>query len=497
MGIVQKDAFRTTVISYIGILLGYINKGLLFIIILTEEQIGLISLLIAVGTLFAQLSGFGTAFTTLKFLPIFKNSERQHYGFFSFVFRMIIWGTIITSVGFILLRPFIENLYIDKSPEFVDYYWWIFPIGIGYVFYLLFEAYLRSFYRNILSVFSYEILLRLGVTVSLMLYWSQNISFDSFVKINSLIYLLPPLILMIYLSKQNELVVSTKNIDISKRFQRLMTQFSTYNYINSLGVVLVVSLDVMMIAQMMGAAETGVYATVVFVASALLVPSRSLVRISAPLVSEYWKSRKMSEMNSLYKKTGAVSLFLGLSGFIVIWLNIDLLFSFLKPEFQPGIWVFFTLMLGRFFELFFGLTGIIFSTSKKYKYDIYFTLLLVVLVFGLNLVFIPKWGIVGASVSTAIALMIYNVGRFLFIYKSYGLNPFEKNQFIVIGLAVVTLLTGEYFGQMTDDLFTRVFVVVPIFFILFIVPVFVFKLEPQITQYINNKVRLGIKKKED
>jgi hypothetical protein len=93
--------------------------------------------------------------------------------------------------------------------------------------------------------------------------------------------------------------------------------------------------------------------------------------------------------------------------------------------------------------------------------------------------------------------MIYNVGRFLFIYKSYGLNPFEKNQFIVIGLAVVTLLTGEYFGQMTDDLFTRVFVVVPIFFILFIVPVFVFKLEPQITQYINNKVRLGIKKKED
>ena len=271
MGIVQKDAFRTTVISYIGIVLGYINKGLLFIIILTEEQIGLVSLLITVGTLFAQLSGFGTAFTTLKFLPFFKDSERHHYGFFAFIFRMIVWGTIITAVGFILFRPFIENLYIDKSAEFVDYYWWVFPIGVGYVFYLLFEAYLRSFFQNILSVFTYEILLRLGVTLSLILFWFHKISFDSFIKINSLIYLLPPLILMIYLLRQNEFVISVKNINISKRFQRLMTQFSAYNYINSLGVILVISLDVMMIAQMIGLDATGVYATVVFVASALFV----------------------------------------------------------------------------------------------------------------------------------------------------------------------------------------------------------------------------------
>lgn len=484
MGIVQKDAFRTTIISYVGILLGYINKGLLFILILTEEQIGLISLLITVGTLFAQLAGFGTAFTTLKFLPFFKDSERNHYGFLPFILRIIAWGTIITSVGFILFRPVIERLYIDKSADFVDYYWWVFPIGIGYVFYLLFEAYLRSFYRNILSVFTYEILLRLGVTVSLILYWSQRVSFDSFVKINSLIYLLPPVILMMYLWNQKEFIIAPKNIHISKRFQRLMTQFSAYNYLNSLGVVLVISLDVMMVAQILGLGATGVYTTVVFVASALMVPSRSLIRISAPLVSEYWKNRKMKEMDLLYKKTGAVSLFIGLSCFLVIWLNIDLLFSFLKPEFQPGIWVFFTLMMGRFFEMFFCLTGIIFSTSKKYKYDIYFTVLLVGVVFGLNLILIPKWGIVGASVSTAIALMVYNVGRFLFIYKSYGLNPFERNQFIVIGLAVVTLLAGEYFGAMAGDLWTRALIVTPLFLLLFILPVVIFKLEEETIGYV-------------
>ena len=47
-------------ISYVGIGLGFLNKGLLFLLILSTEQIGLVNLLIAVGILFAQLSNFGS-----------------------------------------------------------------------------------------------------------------------------------------------------------------------------------------------------------------------------------------------------------------------------------------------------------------------------------------------------------------------------------------------------------------------------------------------------
>lgn len=497
MGIVQKDAFRTTLISYFGIILGYLNKGLLFVIILSEEQIGLINLLIVVGTLFAQFSGFGSIFTTLKFLPFFKDIDKNHFGFFPLVMRMVTWGTIITAMCFIVFRPVIEYFYEERSAAFVDYYWWVFPIGIGYVYYLLFEAYLRSFYKNILPIFTYEIVLRLAVTLSLIFYWSNHISFDTFIKINSLIYLLPPLILTIYLWRQNEFILSTKKIEISKRFRKLISQFAMYNYFNSLGAILVISLDVMMIAQMLGLGAAGIYSTVIFIASALMVPSRSIIRVSGPLVAEFWKHRKMDEMDALYKKTGAVSLFLGLSCFIVIWLNIDLFFSFLKPEFQPGIWVFFTLMIGRFFEMFFGLTGVIFSTSKKYKYDIYFTIALVGIVYGLNLVFIPAWGIVGASISTAIALMVYNIGRFIFINKAYKLNPFQKNQFIVLCLAIATLLICEFVGGFAPNLWIRAAIVLPLSFLLFIVPVFYFKLEPQTLQYVKNGwqfIRKRIKK---
>ena len=56
MGFIQKDALKTMVITYFGLLLGYLNKGVLFILILKTEEIGLVNLILSVGILFSQLS---------------------------------------------------------------------------------------------------------------------------------------------------------------------------------------------------------------------------------------------------------------------------------------------------------------------------------------------------------------------------------------------------------------------------------------------------------
>jgi len=488
MASIKQDTLRTTVMTYIGIVLGYINRGFLFLIILSEQQIGIVGLLLTVGTLFANISGFGVAFTAMKFLPFFKNFERHHFGFFPFILRMVLWGCLVTSVAFVVFRPFIENMYIDKSAEFVNYYWWLYPIGIGYVFHLLFDAYLRGFSKNIIAVFTLEILYRFGIMVFLFLYWFKFISFDTFIALQSLIYLLLPIILMIQLIRDGEFLISRKHIQISKRFKKLIFQFSTYNYINTLGKALVISLDVMMIAQIVGLEGTGVYTTITAFVSVMLVPSRALTRISIPIIAQYWKTRNLVAMQSLYQKTSAISLFLTLAGFIALWLNIDLLFSFLKPSFQIGIWVFFTLMMGRFFELFFDLTEVIFSTSKKYKYDLYFTIALVGIVFCLNLLLIPKWGIVGAAVSTSIAWIFYTLSRFIVIYKVYKLTPFHKNQFFVIGLGICTLLIGDFLGDLAHNLWYRTLIVIPIFLLLFILPIWILDLEPRTAHYVKDKL---------
>jgi len=77
MGIVKRDALRTTLISYVGLVLGYLNKAFLFIIFLTTIEIGLVNLLITTSLLFAQLTNLGSVYVTWRFFPFFRNKEKK------------------------------------------------------------------------------------------------------------------------------------------------------------------------------------------------------------------------------------------------------------------------------------------------------------------------------------------------------------------------------------------------------------------------------------
>jgi O-antigen/teichoic acid export membrane protein len=494
MGLIQKDAFRTMLLSYVGIVLGYVNKGLLFLLILSTEQIGLINLLISVGTLFAQFANFGTVYSTWKFLPFFKNKELKNHGFLSFILLIVTSGVLICSVLALFFSPEIAALYQARSPLFISYYLWVLPIGISLVYYLVLEIYLRSFFKNIISVFAFDIVLRLLTTLLLVFYWMDMFDFKFFVIAHSFLYVIPPLLLVSYLIKIKEFYITFRSIKISKRFKRIIFNYSLVNYLNTLGSVVVTSLDVMMIASMVGLQATGVYTTIMFLVSAIQVPYKSLLRISAPLVAEYWKSNDLHRMQALYKKVSSFGLFSGWVVFIFLWLNIDLLFSFLKPDFQTGIWMFFFLMIGKLVDMFFGLNGSIFTTSKKYTYDIYFTLFLILAVLLLNLLFIPIWGGVGAAISTTIAIVIYNIGRVFMIWKLYRIHPFTPQQFKVIGLGLITL----FFGSLLDEILTNNWVQFLFQTLLitgvFITPVYYFKLQPELVTYINNGVSFVRKK---
>lgn len=484
MGIVQKDAFRTMLISYIGIALGYLNKGLLFLIILTTEQIGLINLIYSLGILFAQMANFGALFTTWKFLPFFKNTEKKHHGFLPFILLIVFIGIVIFTLLTLFFQKEIQSFYSEKSKLFNEYYLWVLPIGISYVLYMIFEVYLRAFYKNIFTAFALEIVLRIALTLLLFLLWFQQITFHSFVILHSLIYIIPTMLLVIYLKKMNEFNLNFSTISISKKFKKIIIQYSAYNYINTLGVVLVNSLDVIMLAQIIGLKGTGIYSTTIFLASAIQVPYKSLIKISAPLVSDHWKHREFSKMKELYQKVSSVSLFIGFFTFIPIWLNIDFLFSFLKPEFHEGKWVFLFIMVGRLLDMYFGLNGSIFSTSKKYKFDIFFTLFLIGTVFGLNLLFIPKWGITGAAISTSFALIFYNIGRLIFVWYVYKMHPFTKHQFIILLLAFISLLIGHFISKLPFSNWQMVVAQCVTFFGLFVAPVYLFKLEIEVLTYL-------------
>ena len=494
MGIIQKNAINTSIISYLGLLFGYLNKGVLFIIFLSTEQIGLISLILPVGLLLAQFSNFSSANIIWKFFPFFRDEEKNNFGFLSLNIFLVLIGSFVFSALFWFFEESISNYYITKSPAFVEYYYWILLVSIPTSFYTTFDYYLRAMYKNVLSVFVKDILLRVLTTVFLMLFVYDIISFDLLVQLICFSYIIPMLVLGVYLYKIGEWNASYKKINIHRRFKKIMWSYSLYSYFNMMGALLVVTLDVIMISAYLGLSENGVYSIVLYLTSSLLIPYRSLLRVSAPLISEYWKRNDIGAIDSVYKRISSISLVIGMFGFLIVWINIYEIFKFLPDSFEDGIYIFFFLMLGKVIDAYFGLNGTIVVTSKKFKYDIVFTLILIVLVVLLNVLFIPLWGTIGAAISTSIAYVVYNLLRMIFIWYQYDLKPFTSHQLKVVVLGTFSLLLFYLIPINVGVDWLNILVRSIILIVLFAIAFSYFKIEPEIVKYIN-KLSFSLKNK--
>lgn len=496
MGFIQKDALTTTIITYLGIALGYLNRGVLFLLLFTSEQIGLVSLIITAGLLFAQLSNLGSIYVSWRFFPFFRNRERKNYGFLLLNCLIIFFGICLFSFIYWFFDKEISDFYSQKSNAFLDYYFWIIPIGIANVYFILFDFYLRSLQRNIISIFLQEIILRLITLSLLVLFALKIIQFHHFLTLNLLAYFIPTLILLIFLLRINELHFSLGSITVPKRFQKILVNFSLFSYFNTLTTLLVISLDTLMIASFIGLTATGVYTNIVYLTSAIQVPYRSIIRVSSPLIAKYWKEKNIDEMQKLYQKVSSVGLLIGTTTFSLIWINRIELFSYLPQEYQPGIATFLFLMIGRIVDMICGLNGTIFSTSRKFKYDLLFSIFLSFSVFGLNYFLIPVYGIAGAAFSTGFALIIYNLGRVWYIYYCFKIHPFTKQMIYITNLFFGLVLINEFTYSVIhfENPILAILIKSLVFLIAYILPVLIFNWEPESSAYLKKWGRkLGIK----
>lgn len=495
MGIVQKDALRTTAISYAGLVLGYLNKALLMVIFLNTEEIGLVNLLLGVGLLFGQATNFGSIFATAKFYPFFENKSRNNYGFLGMMLAICLLGILLLSGLFFIFQPEISALYEDKSQRFNDYALWVIPVGISYVMYSLFEVYLRGLYINIISVFSYEFVLRLLISLVILAFGLGYLDFDTFIALHCYVYFIPPIILMWYLIYIGEFKVHPKYWAISKRFRKIIVYFSVYSYFNTLGALAVVTIDAVMVSSMIGLEATGIYTTVVYLTSALQVPYRSIIRVTVPLVAKYWKEKDLTAMDKIYKQVSSVSLFLGFYLFAGVWVNRNEIFALLPEEYLPGIWLFFILMIGKLCDMYFGVNGTILNSSKKYKVDLIFTTILLFGVYALNQYLIPIYGINGAAWSTTIVVVSYNLLRTAYVYYAYKIHPFEKSQAALILLFSAAMYFNEILPVSNRFDILNILLKTAVLTVLTVGPVYFFRIEKNSAEYIDRVlIKLKFKK---
>jgi O-antigen/teichoic acid export membrane protein len=116
--------------------------------------------------------------------------------------------------------------------------------------------------------------------------------------------------------------------------------------------------------------------------------------------------------------------------------------AILPPEYAEGRNVILFLSIGGLIDMATGINYIIMITSKFYRFDGYFTIIVLLLTILANYLLIPIYGIVGSAMATAMTITVYNVMRWLFLYNKFKMQPFDSNTIKIIAIAFVAFLPG-------------------------------------------------------
>lgn len=347
MGIVKRNSITITILSYLGIVVGYVNKILLFPNFLSEEQVGLANILVSMAVMYAQFSAMGINSTIVKFFPFFRTPDRRHNGFFFWTALGVSLGFVLFTTLFLIFREPVTEYYAQKSPLLSKYYLLLIPLGFTTLFFNFFTAWLQALYKTVVSSFVYEVALRLLVTAEISLYALGAIDFEQFIVGYVLIYFVPTLVLLVY-------TLWTRRIDLrpvwTGRTRRLLSVAAVYGlwqYLGGTSMYIVPVIDQSMLAGMRGLAQQAVYSTMAYMVAAMLTPYRSMIKVATPVVTNLWKERDMEGMRRISREMSLVNLIVGSFLFLLIWVNLDNIFSLMPGSYSDGRYVFLFLGLAR------------------------------------------------------------------------------------------------------------------------------------------------------
>ena len=128
----------------------------------------------------------------------------------------------------------------------------------------------------------------------------------------------------------------------------------------------------------------------------------------------------------------------------------------LPKEYKAGKWVVFFIGIAQLFNISTGVNGAIITNSKYYRFDLYTSILLLVITVATNLFLIPEnnpfskfgvQGIIGASIATASSIFLFNIVRLFLIKIKMNMHPFSlKTIYAIFGFLLIYIFLDISFS---------------------------------------------------
>ncbi len=412
MGVIAKQSIRGTIVTYLGIAVGVITTFFVLTRFLTAEEIGLTRVLIDAATLFIGLAQLGTSASIIRFYPYFKEkgSENDH-GFFFWALVVPLIGFTVFAVVYWACRVPLGNWFGDKSPLFVEYYYFVLPLAFFMLYQTICESTCNVLMHIVVPRAVRELVVRVGMLTLYLLYAFRVLSLDGLVIGICLNYALAALINIAYFLSLTRINLRPDRefLRANKGLVRRYLSYTGFLLLSALTSALAPTLSSFFVTAKMGLDSTGIFAIATYMAVMVSVPNRSVSAIASPQLARAIKDRNREECSHLISQVTRNMLLIGGFILLVMWINIDLIFHVLPN----GV----TYATAKNVVLILGVSQLVLATfticftalnySRFYAFSLLLSLTLTVSALLLNNYLVPLYGIEGAAMSNLLSYALY------------------------------------------------------------------------------------------
>lgn len=481
MGIIQKQSFYSSLAMGLGILLGFVTSGYLLPNFLSEAQNGLLTLLNSYALIYSQIALMGMGTVIIRFYPVLKDQQKSKPVFLLFISIIGLLGFLFFVMFYYCTKGMFKDVFAT-SPLFRQFYFLLLPLTFSTLFFYIYDSYSTAIQKPVRGIVLKDVFQRIFILAALFAYIFFSVRFVSFMLLYTLAWVLPTVLLFLFLLREGHWSFQFKEISVIKLYYRDMAKVAGYSFLLGLTYVGVTNVDAIMIERYLSLEDAGIYGRNMFFGVLVALPYRILHKSASGQLSSHFAQNRFDEIRNIYYKSCINQWILGLFLFCLIWINIDNVYQLIPESYASGRYVIFFIGLGNLLNMAGGVNTAVISFSPYYRWNTYLVSVLLVLIVLSNMAFIPLWGISGAALATALSLGFYNFSMFLLLLIRYRFQPFNIRHLLALFFALAGMLACYAIPALPHYLID-IFVRSAIYSVLFFSLIWATKLSPDINGF--------------
>lgn len=448
MGVVFRQSALGTIITLVGAVIGFLTTFFVVTYYLDPAEFALTRLLVEIATLIGGFALLATQSSAVRYYPYFKEGEKGgDRGFYRLLLRITAIGFSVFALLYYLFRVPIITYFTQSetgadSRLFGDHYWMVLPLMIFIMYQTILDVYCTLRQRVFVPRLLHEVLLRMLLVIAYLSYpLLYPNSLGSFLLVFVACYGICSVLLFGYSLRLSPAALTARVVLPASDVRRDFLKYSSLTLLSAVGSTIVTRLDLLMVSAQMGLTYGGIYTIAFFIVAVIEMPSRSLLSMNQPFASQLMYEKDYTGANRFFRKVSHQQVLVGMLLFILIWINIDTLFSIIPKSdiYSQGKWVVFWLGIGKMVDLSFNFGNSFLRFSKYYVWTLAYTILVMGITILTNLYLIGRIGVEGAAIATLITYILSYIFQQTILWTKMRITPLDREMLIMYGILMVIL----------------------------------------------------------